>query len=82
MIPSLDAHKVCRVRNTTRTHIRLKPSNKTFILFALIALLSMSAVVKAQDEDYENYPEGGATTSGGTTQIKTTSTTGTPYQKG
>lgn len=79
MIPSLDAHKVCRLRNN-RSHIKLKQFNKTFILFALLALLSMNAIVNAQDDtsDTTTNPES-STTSGGTTQSKTTSTSGSPY---
>lgn len=82
MIPSLDAHKSCRMRNT-RSHIKLKLRNRSMLLLALIAMLTMSSVVRAQDTTSGDSADvSGGTSSGGTTQIKTSTSTTSPYAKG
>ena len=46
MIPSSDAHKVCKMRNN-KSHIRLKKFSNVIILFALISLLQLNIVAYA-----------------------------------
>jgi hypothetical protein len=83
MIPSLDAHKSCRPRNTL-PRIKLKPQRKPILLVALLAMLMMGTTVRAQDDSSIDNPDesGGAASSGGTTQIKTATSLTSPYAKG